>query len=136
MSDRVTDLQAMALALERLRRAADAVLTCVAFDTSMDKALSELEAAYASSNQDTHTHLHWAQDVLDGHVKHKRRQLKQPSETFDQLRKRAARSNVFVHFVHTFEGTEYAIYRGRVRIASAKTPDRCMSLVRSALRTK
>lgn len=134
MPARVTEAQALALALERLRRAADSMLNCIAMGQNIDGPTRDLEAAYASSDQDTHTHLLWAQDVLDGKVKVKRRGGKRP-ETFDQVRARALRYNIVVHFVRTLEGTEFAVYRNNIKVGHAKTEKRCMTIMRQLIKT-
>lgn len=134
MPARVNEAQALALALERLRRAADAMLNCLALGENLDTALRDLEAAYASSDQDTHTHLLWAQDVLDGKVKVKRKGGKRP-ETFDQVRAKALRYNIVVHFVRTLEGTEFAVYRNHTKVGHAKTEKRCMTIMRQLMKT-
>jgi hypothetical protein len=130
---KLNDVQAMALALERLRRAADVLLTAHAEHLSISAALDSLERAYTASGQDTHKHLVWAQKVLDGSAPQRLR-VERKRETFDQLRARAVKQNIFVHFVHTFEGSEYAVYRGREKVAHAKTPIRCMAVIRAHLR--
>jgi len=137
LPDKVSDSQALALALERLRRASEKVLDTIAIGENMDTALSELEAAHASSAQDTHSYLLWAQDVLDGAIAHgkKRRGGRKPA-SFDVVRKEALRNNIIVHFVHTLEGTEYAIYRGQYKAAHAKSVQRCISVMRAMMRTK
>lgn len=130
MPQRLSDVQAMAVALERLRVKVDAVLTAHAQLKPLSSLLQELEEAFGASGQDTHTHLLWARSVLGSPPAPK--PLK---ETFDQIRLRAARSNVFVHYVHTFEGTEYKVYRGTTKLlARTKTPDRCVAVLRSILK--
>lgn len=131
--DRLTDTQAMAIALERVCRAANALLDAVARGDSIEKHIVPLEEALSASGQDSHTCMLWAQDVLDGKVP-VRRKPQRRHETFDQLRKRAAAVNVFIHYVHTLEGSEYAIYKGPDKVAHAKTPERCCTLVRSLIK--
>lgn len=127
----------MALALERLRRAASSVLDSFALQENIDHAMSELEAAHASSNQDTHTYLAWAQDVLDGVIDHKRKKRGgRKKESLEAVRQRAIKHNIYVHFVHTLEGTEYAIYRAHTKVAHARTDQRCISVLRRLMRTR
>lgn len=137
LPERVTEARAMALALERLRRASEAVLNAVALQENMDTCMCELEAAFASSDQDTHSYLLWAQDVLDGAIEHRRKQRGgRKKESLETVRQRALRQNIYVHFVHTLEGTEYAIYRAHTKVAHARTDQRCISVLRKLMKTK
>lgn len=131
----MTDTQSMAIALERVCRAANVLLDAVARGEAVDGHVRPLEEALAASGQDTHAHMLWARDVLDGKVP-VRRAPQRRRETFEQLRKRAAAVNVFVHFVHTFEGSEYAIYAGPNKVAHAKTVERCTAIMRSLVRKR
>lgn len=137
LPERVTEAQAMGLALERLRRATEKVLNAVALQENIDTVMCELEAAFASSDQDTHTYLHWAQDVLDGAIEHRKaRRGGRKKESLDTVRKAAAHYNIYVHFVHTLEGTEYAIYRAHTKVAHARSDQRCISVLRRLMKTK
>lgn len=131
--DSLTDVQSIAIALERVCRAANALLDAVARLEPVDVHVRPLEEALAASGQDTHTHMLWARDVLDGKIP-VRNPPQRKKETFEQLRKRASEVNVFVHFVHTFEGSEYAIYTGTHKVAHAKTMDRCTAIMRSLVK--
>ena len=132
----VSDTQALALALERLRRAADAVLRAVETGGMFDSALSELESAHAASDHGVHSpHVAWAQDVLDGVVPvRKRKKTGRKPESFDTVRKSAAAHNIFVHFVNTFEGSQFAVYHNSKKVAHALTEKRCVAIMRNLIR--
>lgn len=133
MGKAVTEARALALALERLRRAAEEVLQVVeSGGNDFDHCMRELEAAYASSNQDTNTHLHWAQDLIDGG--HQRKKTGRKVESFDTVRKRAQQYNLFVHFVNTMEGSRFAVYSGNKKVAEALTERRCVAIMRAMMR--
>jgi len=137
LPERVSEARAMALALERLRRAAEAVLNTVALQENLDTCMCELEAAFASSDQDTHSYLLWAQDVLDGQIEHrKKRRGGRKKQSLDTVRQQAMQHNIYVHFVHTLEGTEYAIYRAHTKVAHARSDQRCISVLRKLMKTK
>jgi hypothetical protein len=129
----ISEARALALALERLRRAADFVLREVESGAgNFDRCMVELEAAYASSDQDSNTHLHWAQSVIDGG--RQPRKTGRKVESFDAVRKQAAERNIYVHFVNTFEGSRFAVYAGQRKVAEAFTERRCVAIMRRIMR--
>jgi hypothetical protein len=129
----IAEARALALALERLRRAAELVLQAAESGTgNFDSCMLELEAAYASSDQDSNTHLHWAQDLLDGGKQ--RRKTGRKVESFDTVRRQAQAHNIYVHFVNTMEGTRYAVYKDQRKVAEALTDRRCVAIMRRIMR--
>lgn len=135
-TNKVSDVHALALALERLRRAANALLQAVEErNGNFDHCLSELESAHASSAQADCAYLRWAQDVLDGKEKTRRKPGRRP-ESFDAVRARALKSNIVVHYVNTFEGTQYAVYMDHKKVANAMTGERCIVILRKLMRER
>lgn len=130
------DAQALALALEHLRRAADALLTALTLGEGLDTPLHVLEGAVYVAKQEIPELHRWAAEVLDGTFskppkrKNKKKRIDNRPQTLDAVINQAKRSNLVVHLVRSFEGTEYAIYRGSVKVAHAKSETRCIAVLR------
>lgn len=131
-----TDVQGLALALERLRRAGDCLLVAVNQDAgSFDSAMRGFEDALRTARVGDGAHLEWAADVLDGRTA-RRRNIKRPRpETFEEVRQKARACNIYVHHVHTFDGSEFAIYRGRLKVRHATNERLCIIALRQLMRT-
>lgn len=129
------DCQILALALERLRRSVTNLLETRGLDVdTVAAAVEKLEDALAESNPGDGLHLGWAADVLDEKLVRRRMTVRPQAETFEEVRSRAREYNLYVHFVRKFEGSEYAIYRGNVKIAEAANERLCMIRLRLLIR--
>lgn len=131
----IAEVRALALALERLRRAAELVLQAVEAGTiDFDPSIGALEEAHANSMQDSNTHLLWAQEALDGPSAPQRKKTGRKPESFDAVRKSAQDHNIYIHYVNTMEGSRFAVYKGILKVSEALTEKRCVAIMNRLMR--
>jgi hypothetical protein len=113
-------IEAMALALQRLRNASSALLKALDQGDTLGAFVSEVEASLWCAALSEAELLRWADDMLRARIL-RRPKASRKHITLTQLLTRARTSGVTVSKVYDFGKQVYVVYRGSERLAKANT---------------